>query len=328
MELAADYYRRLIEGESQAAVWPEIERWLAESDEHAAAYDAVERAWWTVGEFADAERVDAARREALISVRVERVDARPARTRNIVAIAATLVLGVFVAALVTMSNLDGLGTPPVNVQQAHQNSTVELLPVALADASEVLLDARSSVDIEYTDEARLVWLNEGRARFTVAHDPARPFQVRVGDKSVVALGTVFDVEMIAGDIEVTLLEGAVAVADAVSVGVTEATQLAPGQRLTIRQDGSSETRSDINDSESSAWQRGQLFFEDEPIRRAVARINRYSDRQLAVADDVSPNFTISGMFAAGDPESFVEALNVYLPGLAKTAVSFTEPTGR
>ncbi len=326
LEQAAEHYCRLVDAESQAAVWPEVESWLAESEEHAAAYDAVEDAWWTAGELADSESIAAARREAVISMRVDYGDVKPARSRSIVAIAATVVLGVFVAALVNMTNIGLPGSGPATVQQTYQNTGGELLPVTLADNSDVVLDASSSVDVEFGDDARFVRLREGRARFNVAHDTERPFQVEVRDKVVVALGTIFDVDMIEGDIEITLLEGSVAVTDAVTSGITEATQLAPGQRLTIRSDGSSETRSDIDARESSAWQQGQLFFADEPIRRAVARINRYSSRQLVVADDVADHFTISGMFDAGDPESFVEALDVYLPGLAPAAVSFVEPT--
>ncbi len=324
MEQAADYYRRLIEDDSQESLWPEIEAWLAESDEQAAAYDAVERAWWAAGQLAESESIRAARREAAISLEVDRVDARPARLKIIFAIAATVIAGIFITTMVDMTGLGGVEEGSTTARQAYRSVTGELLPVSLADATEMILDAKSSVDVDYSGDARLVRLMEGRVRFDVTSTPDRQFKVLVQNKVVVALGTVFDVEMIDGDIEVTLLEGSVAVADAVAVGVTEAVQLSPGQRLIIGEDGASETRSGLEFSESSAWQHGRLFFDNEPLKKAVARINRYSDKQLVVADSVSRRVTISGMFEAGDPEALVEALEVYYPGLAREVISVVE----
>ena len=309
----------------QDALWAEIEAWLAESDEHGAAYDAVERAWWATGQHADAESIKAARRETAISVDVERAETRPVRRKTLFAVAATVVAGIFVATMVNMSDLGGFGSDTTTVQQAFDSGTGELVPISLADSSEILLDAKSSVDVDYSADERLVRLTNGRARFDVAPNPNRPFKVAVQDKVVVALGTVFDVETVDGEIEVTLLEGSVAVANADVTGVTEAVQLSPGERLIIAEDGSSETRSGLEFDESSAWQHGRLLFDNEPLRKAAERFNRYSDKQLAVADIVTDRATISGMFVAGDPESLIEALEVYYPGQADEFISIVEP---
>ena len=325
MEQAADYYRRLIDADAPENLWPEIEAWLAESDEHAAAYDAVERAWWAAGQFSDSESIRAARRETAISMEIDQPAARPARTRVLIAVAATVIVGFFVATMVNMSGLGGFGSDTTTIQQAYDSGTGELLPVSLADASEVLLDARSSVDVDYSADARLVHLTRGRARFDVTPNQDRPFKVVVQDKVVVALGTVFDVETVNGDIEVTLLEGSVAVTDAVQSGITEAIQLLPGQRLIVTEDGASETVSGLEFDESSAWQQGRLIFDNEPLRKAAERFNRYSDKQLAVADNVTDRATISGMFVAGDPESLIEALEVYYPGQADEFISVVGP---
>jgi transmembrane sensor len=65
----------------------------------------------------------------------------------------------------------------------------------------------------YDGGRRRLWLDSGRAKFSVAKDPLRPFSVAAGDKLVVATGTVFSVERLTGQMRVVLYEGHVAVLD-------------------------------------------------------------------------------------------------------------------
>ena len=54
-----------------------------------------------------------------------------------------------------------------------------------------------------------------------------------------------------------------------------------------------------------------LVFEDEPLARAVERMNRYSRIPLVAGDEAAADITISGVFEAGDAAAFVGALEAY-----------------
>jgi transmembrane sensor len=66
--------------------------------------------------------------------------------------------------------------------------------VELDDHSRIALDAASRLQVRYSKDVRIAVLKEGQAQFSVAHDPGRPFKVIAGDRTIIAVGTVFTVE--------------------------------------------------------------------------------------------------------------------------------------
>ena len=76
--------------------------------------------------------------------------------------------------------------------------------VRLDDGSRVSLNTDSRIAILYSDGERRVRLDRGEAMFEVARNPARPFVVIAGNKSVTAIGTSFIVRKTGGVVTVTL----------------------------------------------------------------------------------------------------------------------------
>ncbi len=114
----------------------------------------------------------------------------------------------------------------------------EYLEHQLPDGSVVALNTDTRLEITYTATHRNITLYQGEALFTVAHNPAKPFVVYTGDKSVEALGTVFLVRNDAEAFEVAVTEGRVkletvarkAVSPANDVHDNEAAAYEPGQQ--------------------------------------------------------------------------------------------------
>jgi transmembrane sensor len=69
----------------------------------------------------------------------------------------------------------------------------------------------------------------------------------------------------------------------------------------------------VNVERATAWQNGQLVFEDEPLSSVVARVNRYAHRPIDLADVQTSELRISGVFRAGDIDGFVSTITHYLP---------------
>lgn len=81
---------------------------------------------------------------------------------------------------------------PLNGLWADRHTaTGERKTFALADGSRLSLNARSSVDIHFSDSRRLVRLREGQVFVDVAADPRRPFVIATAQGEVQALGTQF-----------------------------------------------------------------------------------------------------------------------------------------
>jgi transmembrane sensor len=184
------------------------------------------------------------------------------------------------------------------------------------------LNANSRVIVEYTDRLRRLTLAKGEVMFKVAHEPRRPFEVIIGDRKVIALGTSFQVrrdDSRQSAYSVTLIEGRVAIEplsgpDALPVAAElppslerDTTLLKAGQRLRFTKNSA-----DIVDSPQlekvTAWQHGQLIFDNTPIRDAANEFNRYAKRKLTIDPTVSDAIHVGGVFRIGDPDSFARAM--------------------
>lgn len=325
-ETAAAWFLKLRSGETREDD-PEYLAWLNESGAHADALDRVALAWSVVGDNAAEPEIVTARRNALArSAEVSesrwsfwRVKKRPVAAFS--AIAASL------AAVIAVSIVFFAMRAPLKVIEETRFATEigETRVVTLADNSKVSLDASSSIVVNFTDERRLVELTAGQAFFDVAKDLARPFQVSAGGRVVTATGTAFNVELVGEDVLVTLVEGEVVVSEnrdafssaavAPSAPIEQATEhvLAPGEQLLASRQNPVAVARAADIEKTTAWRRGKLIFEDDPLPAAVERMNRYSRIRISVEDSDIAALGVSGVFNAGDTDAFVEALEAYFP---------------
>jgi len=309
---ATDWFVRLRADDADVEDLTRFQRWVEENPENAAAYARVRQSWSAVGDQASAPEIMRGRRDALEDARRAahgRWDSSPPRwMRPAIAAAACVLLVVAsaVGAWVWWSRANA---------GVYITGVGERRTLTLVDGSVVTLDARSRIQVKYRARERLIDLDQGQARFDVAKDPARPFKVRAGQETVLALGTQFNVELVADNLLVTLIEGRVAVMpEAASSKAEPAAQidLSAGEGLQVRQDGKRIRLPKVDIARVTAWQNGKLFFDNEPLASAAERINRYAREQIQV-DPSAADVTVSGVFNAGDARAFVEAVTAYFP---------------
>ena len=197
--------------------------------------------------------------------------------------------------------------------------------VELSDHSHIALDARTRLRVRFSPDARMVQLLEGQAQFSVAKDPARPFTVEAGSKTIVAVGTVFVVEYIDSQVHVAMVEGKVDVlfhnpSGSAIVPVADSKshnapiELSAGEALAVRADGASTILRKADIEAATAWRQGKVIFRDQTLAEAVHRLNRYSRQQVIVDDPALAQIkVISGVFDSGDAQAFAEAMQAYLP---------------
>jgi transmembrane sensor len=240
-------------------------------------------------------------------------------------------------------------------QDQYRTTIAEQRTVELEDHSRMILDAATRVAVRYTGESRTIRLTEGQAQFSVAKDPLRPFRVQVGDHTIIALGTVFTVELTGQKIHVAMMEGRVAFVlppssapssaraeapDVLASGKRNETgvrpsassgndrsrsqapamaatiELSAGEELWIRRNGEATVVPHADLEAATAWRNGKVVFRTERLGEAVRRMNRYSRLELRIDDPVLAEETVSGVFDAGDTQGFINGVQLALPVVA------------
>lgn len=290
---AADWHVRLgerpvsIETLRAFAVW-------REAPANAEAYRRIETLWRQSGALSGDADIRAVTGEVLRTSRKR--PRRSGRSRLVPVLAALALLLAGGAALAIWIPNRGLYVTGVGEQRVVQ----------LQDGSRLRLDTDTRLRVVLNGGERRILLEQGQARFEVAHDPARPFRVLAGATEVTALGTVFDVRRASDGARVTLVEGSVAVTHS-TPGEGGAWRLAPGQRVrTDRRDARPEP---VDAAVVEGWAQGQLVFRGVPLGEAVDEVNRYLPQKIVLPAGAPRSTPISGVFAAGDGPAFRAAVS-------------------
>lgn len=187
--------------------------------------------------------------------------------------------------------------------------------VALPDGSLMTLNTQSEVRAHYTRHSREIRLTKGEVLFNVAHDATRNFVVRIGSWSVFAVGTAFDIRRLtATSMDVTVTEGIVEMLPSASEPTQERQKLTALHEASAADDGRLEVHelSDMELQRRLAWRSGLIVFDGETLRQALAEINRYSTRQIMVADPELAERRIVGVFQTADTQTFVHGMRTTL----------------
>ncbi|MFV0645948.1 MAG: FecR family protein, partial [Sphingomonadaceae bacterium] len=183
MEVAAQWCTLLAEDDMSEAEWQAFGEWYEQSGNRALLRQSV-AVWQLCDEIADWPDVIHLRSQALSEYRDgNRYRWTPSRARPWKwAVGLAMVVGLIVSCIFFLARPQ---------YEMLDTGTGERQVAELADNSKVSLDASTSVAVLLDDTERDLVLQQGRAKFDVAHDPQRPFRVHVGNKTVVAIGTSF-----------------------------------------------------------------------------------------------------------------------------------------
>jgi transmembrane sensor len=349
---AADWHTRLDDDDVPLAVRAEFDAWLAADARHRETYRSVDRMWTRMGESPADPRALNLRRDALNATRGRRRWPNVFAFRSLgngtvreVDFAQRRPLRFLIAAAVGMVACSAMWVGIVKIQDrafegsaflagnnrveggAFRTAIGERSTVTMSDGSVIVLNTNTRVDIRFSPKERHIRLAGGQAWFQVAKNPNRPFVVEAGEQRVLALGTAFDVRLADKDaVQVTLLEGRVIVEPiqsrlAALLGPPpRISELTPGESL-LASGSERVTKRKADVSKIAGWRLGQVVFDNDTLASAVAEVNRYSSTQIVLADPALATLPVSGVFAVGHIESFIETVTSHYP------IRITERTG-
>lgn len=177
----------------------------------------------------------------------------------------------------------------------------------LPDGTTVWLNADSKLEIApgYNIQDRSVFLT-GEAYFKVAKNKAKPFIVHVGNTSIEALGTAFNVKLYANDSQLLttqLDEGKIRVSNA---GRQET--LLPGQSIQVNVlNGAFQLQQENRPQDVSNWKDGYFEFDQTPLPEILADLARWYNFTYSLSP-VYKNKVLSGKISK--KESFEEVLKI------------------
>jgi transmembrane sensor len=271
-DLAIDWWLRRNDGPPLSkAEQAALDRWLAASEAHRAAFDEVAKLFGHMAQ----------RWPGAGPIRKKR------RTKRRVAGA---------AGAAAIAGLLLFGDAPVYLMSDHYAGIGEGKEITLEDGSRVALDARSAIALHYSVAERRVALLEGEAWFDVAPDPARPFVVEAAGGTATALGTAFDVALEGEAVRVAVGEHRVRVASGGREVVVE-----EGRQTAFTKGAAAQAPAEADLEQLSAWRRRQLMFVNRPLGEVVDALARYRRGLVLFADPALRARRVTGVFRTDDP---------------------------
>lgn len=296
---------RYITGEADARETAATRLWLEADAERLAMVSALERVLSKVSrDDTPSVDVEGALRKVKtriaepkvipISSRTEPAEARPLFSPYVKAAAILLVL---VGGPFLWKDIRGSFGP--SATQTFATTVGERRQFRLADGTGVVLGPTSRLIVNSTEDSRSVAL-DGDGYFSVAHDPAHPFTVKVGGVTVQDIGTAFAVQTDdSGGVRVVVDSGTVAVGGQ-ETDVASKAVLHARDRATLSPNGIVLVERSAVSDDDLAWMQGRLVFRDAPLIQVSAELYRWYGVRLRVADPTLATLHLTASFS-GEP---------------------------
>jgi transmembrane sensor len=299
---AVDRFARLRDSTPTTEDLDDLDQWLDASVDHREAYEAVAAHWAEM----EMLRSDTALLYMRESARRDLRRTRLGRAMTGGAIAAAAVLAVAGATFLPGAYDAFVKRQAREHAQTFRTAIGEVSERRLADGTVTTLDTNTVLRAWQVKDARFVELVQGRARFKVAKDPARPFSVLARGKSVTATGTDFDVYLKSDSLRVTLVEGRVRVRTQEKGSNLPSIDLTPGYQLTASSSHWALAQTDA--ASNVSWSQRQLTFDNDTLREIADELNRYSTRKIVINDSRIANLRMSAVIKTSDNLSFLDAV--------------------
>ena len=304
----------------------DYELWLAADPRHAAAMQRSAAAW---------SRLDRIPESAAAPVLATATRRRSFWRRSLVF--APLATAAAVALVALHLTRPSATTPSASAALAPASASASAATspssaprqLTLSDGTVVQLNTGGEVLEQFTAAERRVLLARGEAHFAVTKNPARPFVVQAGNVDVRAVGTAFNVHLLATAVDVLVTEGVVqlnrpsaqvpvvtiaappdnlprlnanerAVVTLAPTSPTSPASLAPAIVVTTA------TPDDI--ARTLAWQAPLLRLGGSTLAELVLEFQRRSGQRVILADPALASLRVGGRFRADDLAGFTHLL--------------------
>lgn len=298
---AIDWMVFLDSGNAQPSDKSAFERWLGADPGHRQAWESLNHALSSpFNQVAQAERE--APGSAGAATRVLRSSGISLERRRLLRNGSALMLLLGLSSTLVLQRRMPLDSLFSDVS----TGTGERKHITLSDGSQLTLNARTTVDIDFSTDLRRVRLKHGELSIQVAADPSRPLEVWTDQGSVRALGTRFSVRQTDQFSLVGVQQHSVQV------------RTLSGQHAVIT-DGHALRFSDTalfplpdDSSRLDAWVNGLLEVEDESLGAVIEALRPYRYGLIRVST-AAARLRVFGVFPLDHSDRALQSLAQVLP---------------
>ena len=163
----------------------------------------------------------------------------------------------------------------------------------LPDGTTGMLNSGShiSYSVPFSSNRQIDMVGEGW--FEVTKDDKHPFEINTGNSTITVLGTSFNLSAYPSEnyVEVVLRDGQVEFHDNTS---NIKVKMDPSERLVLRNGKISRVVTDP--SKYSAWTKGRMIFNNDPMAEVARRIERWYNVTVILADKELEKYSFRGTF--------------------------------
>jgi transmembrane sensor len=296
---------RSLQGQTTPEQEVELERWRSASPDHERDYQAMVEVWQGT---APAERLAVRRPPPTLEDLEGR--AQRSRAKKLSRTAATgfrkpLAWAAMVILSLGMGLIAGQQIAPAPPAPTPQVSEVvtgpgELATTTMPDGSVARLGPGTRLRTSVGTGERWVEV-DGQVFLSVSSDSTRPFHVRTAGGEATVLGTRFEVNARHDQMDLLVVEGAVAVQ-----GGGDEVQVRAGQRSRSRTNQPPQVEIVEDPEELLGWMGAFVAFEATPLPRVARELERRMGISIQIMDPELQDRTVTGWFTEADMDHVVD----------------------
>ena len=281
---------RLHSGRASEEDRRQCQAWCEKSFAHRMAYEEAEGLWRNVGELRPCGSIQATSPSQLLIGRFQ------SRWKSWAAVAACLLLAVGVLWMEHAGQWIGAAMAD------YRTGIGERRVVTLEDGSSLHLNTDTAVNIAFSAGRRDLHLLKGEASFTAASDSTRPFVVKTGTVLTRARGTGFAIRRQGDVVTVTVMEHQVQLGLTSDSAPRDLTVHEGEQVRYSAEEGFSPVRR-IDLGKETAWQRGKVVFDAQPLAEVVEELNRHRHGHIIILNPALRALKVTGLFEVAEPDA-------------------------
>ncbi|QKF59740.1 FecR family protein [Aliarcobacter lanthieri] len=189
------------------------------------------------------------------------------------------------------------------------------IKLELPDGSNIFLDAKTNLEIEFYNGKRFVNLVNGRVMFEVAKDETRPFIIKSDDISIEVVGTKFEVIHKEDITTINVEDGKVKtyyskyLFDKQNQAI-----LTKAQSLSYKNDiGAISQIKDIEIEKIALWINNKIFLDKTKLKDAIEEFSKYNDVLVNYSSKDIENYLITGEFSSTQLDIFLKTITKIYP---------------
>lgn len=261
-------------------------RWLAQSDDHRAAFQHSSATW---------NQLD------LLS----KLEAFPLPAEDVPSIDRRVVLAGGVAGLLALGAGAYVAVGP-GTAEAFETGVGEVRDFTLADGTSVALNAGTRIEARVRRASRSARVVRGEALFSIAAANGETFSIQTAAGGIEALSGEVLVKVLPDGVRVSLMSGQGRAWRAGFISREGRVLVEPHSEIELGEGDLSITRIEAPlESRRTLWREGRLAFDDTPLSEAVADVARHTGVQFEFSDPALADLRVGGLINANDLDAFL-----------------------